>query len=217
MATRKKLDALFQEIRDEWDKAEADIKLAEQIGEQVVFPSIKELRYAGRRIVDALLAVQDGDEQLAIKYLNDAKFDCHRARHDAIDAGLSTIAAELSVYQKKIGYGPILAVLPDYSQLVTKLYTSQEKIVASRNDRRNRELVYKSIQEVEFTAIAQRYRAFKANEHIMRAVARKERLWRVVPVIISLVALIFAGMAVPWKEYFAKPECSATGNLPNSC
>ena len=49
--------------------AEKDIKIAEQIGDQVVFPSIKELRYAGRRIVDALQALSKSEDAAKVTAL----------------------------------------------------------------------------------------------------------------------------------------------------
>ena len=36
-------DDLLKSIQEEWDKAESDIKVAEQISDKVVFPAIKEL------------------------------------------------------------------------------------------------------------------------------------------------------------------------------
>jgi hypothetical protein len=46
--------ALLRAIQDEWNRAETDIKTAELVVNNIVIPSVKELRYAGRRIVDAL-------------------------------------------------------------------------------------------------------------------------------------------------------------------
>jgi len=86
------------QIRREWDKAEHSLKIAEQVGNQVIFPAIKELRYAGRRIVDALAECASGGDANKVRaLLDDALFDCYRARHDAVDASISTIAAELDV------------------------------------------------------------------------------------------------------------------------
>jgi hypothetical protein len=48
-------------IRAEWDKAEADVKLAEQVGHKIVLPSIKELRYAGRRLVEVLTKISSAE------------------------------------------------------------------------------------------------------------------------------------------------------------
>jgi hypothetical protein len=55
---------ILEIICKEWDLAEKYIKEAEQVANNVVFPSIKELRYAGRRIVDGLnLIVKDGEKE----------------------------------------------------------------------------------------------------------------------------------------------------------
>src|SRR5229473_6540765 len=89
---------LLSTIREEWDKSEEYIKQAEQVNNAVVFPSIKELRYAGRRIVEGLyLIVSHGDRSKIEDLLRDAKFGCHRARHDAIDAATAKIAVDLDI------------------------------------------------------------------------------------------------------------------------
>ena len=74
-------DELLVQIQDEWNIAESDIKQAEQICNGVVIPSIIELRYAGRRIIEALTKIQLGAPEIEISdLLSDARFNCHRAR-----------------------------------------------------------------------------------------------------------------------------------------
>jgi hypothetical protein len=77
MAALEEYKSVLTEIHDEWKKAEFCIKQAEQVNYAVVFPAIKELRYAGRRIVDALyLIASDGNQKKISEFLLDAKFDC---------------------------------------------------------------------------------------------------------------------------------------------
>jgi len=81
---------LLRAIQDEWNRAETDIKTAETVVNNIVIPSVKELRYAGRRIIDAIMEMTANpsayDPARVRALLDDAHFDCHRARHDAIDA-----------------------------------------------------------------------------------------------------------------------------------
>lgn len=102
MADWNHYKARFVSICNEWDRAEEDIKVAEQINNKVVIPSVSELRYAGRRIIEALREIEkNGPEEKIIGLLQDAEFDCHRARHDAIDAATSKIAVDLEIATKK--------------------------------------------------------------------------------------------------------------------
>ena len=88
--------ALLSEIVSEWNRAEQEIKRAEQLAGKAVTPAINELRYGGRRVIDALQGIANGDDPQKIQdLLRDACFDCHRARHDAIDASISTIILTL--------------------------------------------------------------------------------------------------------------------------
>jgi uncharacterized protein YdcH (DUF465 family) len=131
--------ALLASILAEWNRAETDIKIAEQVANKVVNPSIKELRYAGRRIVDALLKVREGGSPEEVKQLlTDALFDCHRARHDAIDAGTSKVALDLEVMTDKIGYDILLRTYPNFPALFRNLNNIRKKIAESRGNRDSR-------------------------------------------------------------------------------
>jgi len=107
-ATIEEITALFANARQEWNTAEETVKAAEQICGDAVIPSVKEFRYAGRRLIDAFEALEGGDLPKANGFLQDAVFNCHCARHDAIDVSVAIIASNLSVAIKKIGYRNIL-------------------------------------------------------------------------------------------------------------
>lgn len=168
--------ALLNSILDEWNKAEQDIKLAEQICNLVVTPAIKELRYGGRRIVEALTKIAagapDGD---VTALLQDAKFDCHRARHDAIDAGVSKISLDLEVMIDKLGYENILPAYSHLADLVNALSAVKEKIGASRANRENREAIYAVIEAADFAELVSMYRKLMGSEKMMTAMARRAR------------------------------------------
>jgi hypothetical protein len=117
--------ALLNSIAEEWNQAEEDVKVAEQICNEIVVPAIKEMRYAGRRIVDAIAKMHAGERAEEIEaLLREARFDCHRARHDAIDAGTSKIAIDLEIMVKKLGPEVILPVCPGFQ--ATKIYDLDE-------------------------------------------------------------------------------------------
>lgn len=160
---------LLATVRKEWDKAEHSIKLAEQVGNQVVFPAIKELRYGGRRIIDALAVLSENGPAADVKALmDDALFDCYRARHDAVDAVISTIAAELDVTAKKLGYRPIIDAYPNYPKLLQTLRSAQTAIAASRGIRKDRDKIYTALESVDLVALIDQYNDFKLCGDIMR-------------------------------------------------
>ena len=186
-------------IRKEWDKAEQSIKLAEQVGNQVVFPAIKELRYGGRRIVDALSLLPDGDEEKFKALFDDALFDCYRARHDAVDAAISIIAAELNVTAKKLGYRPILDAFPEYPKLLETLRKAQAAIAASRGIRDDRDRIYTAIESVDLPALIEQYNRFQGRSDIMRGLAKSDRFWPLA----GLIATIVFGVLATVLAYLA--------------
>lgn len=163
---------ILKSILAEWNKAEEDIKIAEQVANKVVNPSIKELRYAGRRIVEALVKIQNNappDQISAL--LNDALFDCHRARHDAIDAGTSKIAIDLEIMTRRLGHDVILPAYPEFPRLYKSLRSVRAKIAESRKDRDNREAIYSTLESCDFPALVKQYSDLKENEDMMKAMA----------------------------------------------
>ena len=205
MAKLEDFEKLLKSVLAEWDKAESDIKIAEQLGHQVVFPAIKELRYAGRRIVDALARILANDDNGKITaLLDDALFDCYRARHDAIDASISTIAAEMDVTAKKLGYNSVLKAFPDYPSLLETLAEAQEKIASSRGRREDRDAIYQAIEQCELAKVVKLYRAFKLSEHVMRSIAKEDRFWPKMGFLATIVSIVIAIVAIGVAIYFAK-------------
>ncbi|MTD95085.1 hypothetical protein GIW81_12155 [Hyphomicrobium sp. xq] len=187
----------LKEIRLEWDKAESSIKIAEQINNQVVFPAVKELRYAGRRIVDALAnCATAGDESAIRALLDDALFDCYRARHDAIDAAISKISTHLDAVTSKLGYSALTVGFPEFSALYDELGKAQEVVASSRGMRSDRDKLYVAIESVNMPPLVALYRKFKSSEPVMRGLAREERITKLITIgsatLIGLAALIVA-------------------------
>lgn len=171
---KKMLDA----IRLEWNRAEEDIKLAEQVCNEIVFPSINELRYAGRRVVEILYGILNGSPADEIDgLLADARFDCHRARHDAIDTATAKIAIHVETMTEKLKYEAILPAFADFPTLVKALGEIRKKVSVSRRARENREAIYSAIEAADFPALVEKYRSLCANEPIMRVLAKRNR-WR---------------------------------------
>jgi hypothetical protein len=180
-------------IQEEWNKAEKIIKLAEQICGEVVFPSIMELRYAGRRIIDALHSVcTEDDSEKVDSLLQDAEYDCHRARHDAIDASVSLMAKNIESVVRKVGYSAICQAYPRFSDLREGLSVVNKKIMQSRESRQSRESFYSSIASEDLLALAELYNSFNASHDVMISIAKKERRSFFISLFISAVSIILA-------------------------
>lgn len=185
----------LSEIQDAWDKAEIDIKLAEQINRKVVLPSINELRYAGRRLVEILHKIETEAPSEQIDGLfNDTLFDCLRARHDAIDSAVSKIILDTDAAEKDLGYESILKAFPDYPKFRNQLIKIQENIAKSREDRNNREQIYNTISTANFPKLVESYQEFRSSEPLMESFASKQRMSMFLSWLFGLAGII--GMAV---------------------
>ena len=208
---------LLNSVLEEWNKAEADLKIAEQVAHKVVNPSIKELRYAGRRIVDSLLKARTASTAEHMSeiesQLHDALFDCHRARHDAIDAGTSKIAIDLEIMTKKLGYEVILPIYPEFPKLYKELRLVRAKIIASRRDRSSREAIYSVIEATDFPNLVRSYNLLMENEEMMKSMARRRRRSELCGIIGTIVGVIGVILAVIFWYY--PHDSSASANTPS--
>lgn len=192
MPLTEKHTAVLVSIRDEWNHAERDVKIAEQVCNEIVFPSINELRYGGRRVVEVMHAVVTGaDDEIIDGLLADAKFDCHRARHDAIDTATAKIAITLENMVAHLKYEAILPVFPEFPLLVKQLGDVRRRITESRHARENRNAIYSTIETVDFPDLVARYQRLIECEPIMKKLALRSR-WRDVISIVALIASLVA-------------------------
>lgn len=179
------------DITREWDQAELDVKTAEQVCQNAIFPAIKELRYAGRRLSDALTAIVQGKPREEVEVLlHEARLDCHRARHDAIDAAISHIGIQISNMENHLGYSAILKAYPGFGAFNRRYLAAQTLIASSRQARHERGSIYEQIEKVNFPGLAAEYSEVKASEPIMKSLAAKGRLVLVGAWIILAVGLV---------------------------
>ena len=168
------IEAAFAAVRAQWNKAERAIKLAEQVNEEIVNPAIYELRYAGRRIVEAF-DLPATERETIINKLRDAEFDCCRARHDAIDAATSKMVAMLDAAQERLGPDVVLTHFAAFPTLVRRLGDVRDKIALSREDREDRDKIYEAIEADDLSDLVCLYRDFKASENLLKQSARRNR------------------------------------------
>ncbi len=188
--------ALIHCIHREWMRAEACMKQAEQVNSAVVIPSVKELRYAGRCLVNALeLALNGGDLNKAKEYLLDAKFDCNRARHDAVDALISKITIDLDAILKTVGANVILENFPQMPDIVGKIDTVKREIVRSRSKSADRNNVYENIEDNDVTLLVNYMREIKYSTEILKGLSRKQEINRKISIAFGIAGIAF-GIAI---------------------
>lgn len=171
----KEIAASRLDLNSEWNKSEEYLKISEQISSEAVIPGINELRYAGRKLLDALNC-EATDPKRALTLINDAVHDCYRARHDCIDVAVSLINSDIEIMTKRLTYTKLTSVLPDLGSLIADLSTAQTKIAASRARRAARENIYEDIKDIDLPAIRARYDKLRASEGMIKSeVARENR------------------------------------------
>jgi hypothetical protein len=200
---------LLREIQVEWNKAEEAVKRSEQLTLEVSIPAISELRYGGRRLVDALdQAHRGGDDAKIRALLEDARFCCYRAQHDAIDSALATIGIDLDDLSRRLGFEAVIDAYPEFREFYAEFNLARGKIVESRRDRPGRNDIYEALTATDLPKLTAHYQRLIAVQPIAKRSALRRRLGSVYGFLIlvaALAAAVFTGLAVDWNKYLGSP------------
>ena len=148
----------FSQLSDDWDKTEKWIKEGELfVGKAILSPSINELRYAGRRLVDVIRAAQRGDDERTSYHFSQVQDNLVKARHDVVDAVVMHISEKTNKYRESIGAGNLKTHFSGYEELFGLLKTINQKITCSRGNRENRDTIYGEILNSDFKTLRKLY------------------------------------------------------------
>ncbi len=200
--------AQVADLCGEWNTTEEWIKRGEHFGNAIILPSINELRYAGRRLVDAFAAAQRGDAKGAERHLLVASEDLMKARHDVVDAVVYYVSQEANRIRKTVGAGYLQKYFTQYGDLFGLLKTMAQKTTQSRGDRTRRNEIYESVMRENFSVLHELYNALEASlpaiEQNIEAEDRKtegdKRKYilnlglRIASVIVAIVAVIITAI-----------------------
>lgn len=126
------VDKIHQELRLRWDAAEEAIKRAEVLRNLISVPAIAELRYAGRRVVDAL---GEKDKNKRRQLFSDACRICERAQFDALDAQVVYLLSTYKDVPSRRLREPNLAKFRQLHSLLSELMRAQfERRTGGRAD-----------------------------------------------------------------------------------
>lgn len=211
----EKTYAALSRLATEWNKAEGLMKLSERIRAEVVFPSVNELRYAGRRVVDAWAIVprlqEDEARQNFDTYIKDAIFRCHCAQHDAVDAAILFVQSTLQEYEHEFGLAAVFTHFPEVADLKARLKEADELIVSSRQDRGKRSTDYDQLAAGQLPEIILTFnKIVSSREALEKLVAEKNErdrrdksrfrggiAWNAVFLVAGIVLTLFVTIATP--------------------
>ena len=138
-------DSQISRFCSDWNETEKWVKKGENIIGNVVLPSINEMRYAGRRLVDAFEAAENGDGETAKRHLFEAQDNLIKARHDVVDSIVHHISDNANKYRESIGATNLQKHFSEYGELFDLLKKIEYKISKSREERKNRNAIYGEI------------------------------------------------------------------------
>lgn len=210
--------AKLADIARQWDDVEGRLKEAELLGTNVVIPALEELHYAGRRLVDLIhhLCTAIEDRTRTPDFINGLLFETEqnivRARHDIVDAIVSTIHTYITKLANDVGETLLLQCFPKYAEMRGRIDDVTAFIVLSREERRRRPEMYDDVYHKYLPDIIVLFKAIRASQPRIEAQIKKEeqeaekqktwQRWRDFITVVSVV-LAIVGLGVGywfWKN-----------------
>lgn len=188
-------------LSDRWANLELRIKEAEQLNESVKVAAINELRYTGRRFMDAwLIAIKDEKD---ITDDDRIEFDTHirlaeqyftNADHDLSDSIITFFSERRLLWLEKYGLKKAIEMYPFLHDWVARLEEARAIVRSSRQDRTARIDGYKRIVSEIIPDLIKRYREIINSEVLYLARYRRElfvrRSERIFTYIVGIAALL---------------------------
>ena len=161
--TQEDFDKLSATLREDWMKAEEVLKIVERMKNEAFLPSINELRYAGRRYVQAemsYLSKSENDWTIHV-HLIEAIENCKKARHDCIDSAINFIHERIETTTMLAGYKVVMKKFPHIGDIWKEIEDIDRRIIKSRKDRKNIDDEYENIKRTHLKKVVNLYLDFK--------------------------------------------------------
>jgi len=183
----KDFEKHYKSILKWYSKAEKTLKEIEHLnGEGLHIPTINELRYAGRHIIDA---INSTDKNAVFDDLKEAENHCVRALYDVCEVGILFYFEKIRLFDQSYKFMNVSSVFPGYINDKKRLSEIQEYISTHTrkdfiNDEFKKLLGYlKEIKDI-----------YKSFEVCTIELDRKSRAWKIgfiIPLIGVIILLVF--------------------------
>jgi hypothetical protein len=194
-------------LSNRWADLERRIKEAEQLNESVKVAAINELRYTGRRFMDAWLIASKEEKDITDE--DRIEFDTHirlaeqyfiNSDHDLSDSIITFFSERRLLWLEKYGLKNAIEMYPFLHTWVAQLEEARSIVRSSREDRTARIDGYKRIVSEIIPDLITRYRDIINSEALYLARYRRERLIRQIERAIVVISLLAALLTV-WSHW----------------
>ena len=188
----KKYHDQFALVAETFKRAESKIKEIELYNNEIIIPSLNELRYVGYHIIQA---GKTQDTDLINEELQKAKQHAERAIYDAIEAGLLYKIEEIKNFHIKFDHIPqTTKIIDKYLDKISEVQNTLKTITLV--DKETREEKYKEI-EIHYNEIINIANIFQLSSNkIIEAVyqdnkkAKQEARRFITTVLLSVMAIV---------------------------
>lgn len=95
-----------------------------------------------------------------------------------MDAAVSKMAIDIRNALETLGPGSVIGAFPEFSELLHSLDEVRKKIETSREDRKNRDAIYASVENENIERVFDLFDKFSASQELMMAISDEKEAER---------------------------------------
>jgi hypothetical protein len=158
------------ELATIWNKVERRAKAAEQFRGEAIIAAINEMRYAGRRIVDAWALASKPDAEIYREQIDEhlviAKSYLMNADHDLTDSVCFIVIKRVDATVARHGLLKTKRECPEFDRLYPAVITAKDIVQGSREDRARRNAEYDRLSQQLLPQLETLFRHLQENREL---------------------------------------------------
>lgn len=175
-------------VLDAFLDAEKIIKEVELTDQELIIPSINELRYAGRQLLVTYKCIQDQEDvKIISEELIKAKNNCHIARYDAYQAALYYYIEKINRFREEYKYYVISDIIENYIDHLLELGDALEFI--GINSHSSQQIDFEGLEKHFFNLKRFYKKTTAAREDLNKKISADQKTTKRVVLVIGLTIL----------------------------
>ena len=193
-----------------WNVVEGRIKEVQNINNAVFIPAINELRYAGRKLVDAWSIYEDQSLDTNTRRANVEKAVTvveqyvENAEHDVTDAICVFLHLKIRDLIERYGLSLIREYHPNIFELIAKIDEINDIIAESRRNRTRRNEIYDNLETDYVPILKEKFEALRFSEKTMemdRIIRSRKAKARFTMECVLFVLAVLGALELFWPDW----------------
>lgn len=178
----------FFELKKHFSDAEIALKTVEEITQEVLIPSVNQLRYAGRHLTDLLT---ETDQEKIDHHFKEFFIHCNRAERDAWEVGIISLLNEIKEFDRRYLGVTVSDIIPNYVETRKKINQIRDFLSTSPQNGQEENKIHFKEKYLELKDIYYTYDLSISELNKKLKNQGSQVLYTILGIIIALIGLIY--------------------------